>query len=280
VRIQRYLYMRNFQPHLIYGQRIDYMFQTPTTALWKRLYDQGELKPPQTAFWEPKPPEELYDLETDPDEVRNLIDSPAHSAILAELQGALREQVLATRDLGFLTEAELHARAGGSAPRLVGQNEKAYNLRSILRTAELAAGFKPAALDLLRGRVQDADSGVRYWAVAGIYMRGRAAVETSRTELRGALEDSSDSVAITAALALARHGSEDEAKLALPQLERRADAARNGAYVSLMAVNALEAVGERGAELRKRLATVATHDPKAPPRANSYVERVVPNWSQ
>ena len=31
VRDQRYVYIRNYMPHLIYGQHIDYMFQTPTT---------------------------------------------------------------------------------------------------------------------------------------------------------------------------------------------------------------------------------------------------------
>ncbi|MEJ7638041.1 MAG: sulfatase-like hydrolase/transferase, partial [Singulisphaera sp.] len=55
----RYVYVRNYMPHLIYGQHIDYMFQTPTTQVWKRLHDEGSLTPAQDAFWKPKPPEEL-----------------------------------------------------------------------------------------------------------------------------------------------------------------------------------------------------------------------------
>ncbi|HTM48557.1 MAG TPA: sulfatase, partial [Bryobacteraceae bacterium] len=70
VRDGRYVYIRNYMPHKIYGQHIDYMFQTPTTSVWKKLYDEGKLQPPKTYFWETKPPEELYDLENDPDEVR------------------------------------------------------------------------------------------------------------------------------------------------------------------------------------------------------------------
>ena len=46
-------------PHRIYGQHVSYMFLTPTTAIWKRLYDQGVLEPPRTFFWETKSPEEL-----------------------------------------------------------------------------------------------------------------------------------------------------------------------------------------------------------------------------
>ena len=44
----RYVYVRNYMPHLIYGQHIDYMFQTPTTQVWKRLHDEGKLTPPRT----------------------------------------------------------------------------------------------------------------------------------------------------------------------------------------------------------------------------------------
>ena len=36
VRDQRYIYIRNYMPHKIYGQYIDYMFQTPTTRVWKK----------------------------------------------------------------------------------------------------------------------------------------------------------------------------------------------------------------------------------------------------
>ncbi len=51
------MYIRNHRPDLIYGQHIDSMFQTPTTRVWKTLYDQGRLEAPQTFFWERKPPD-------------------------------------------------------------------------------------------------------------------------------------------------------------------------------------------------------------------------------
>ena len=38
----RYVYVRNYMPHLIYGQHLDYMFQTPTTRVWKQLHDRGK----------------------------------------------------------------------------------------------------------------------------------------------------------------------------------------------------------------------------------------------
>ena len=89
VRNQRYIYIRQYMPHLIYGQYIAYMFQTPTTQVWKELYDEGKLNDAQRRFWERKAPEELYDLENDPSEVVNLVDSPAHQEVLEELRQAL-----------------------------------------------------------------------------------------------------------------------------------------------------------------------------------------------
>lgn len=47
----RYVYVRNFMPHRIYGQFLAYMFETPTTRVWRRWYDEGRLSAPQRAFW-------------------------------------------------------------------------------------------------------------------------------------------------------------------------------------------------------------------------------------
>ena len=91
VRDKRYVYVRNYNPHKIYGQYIAFMWGTPTTAVWDRLYREGKLKPPQTHFWETKPAEELYDLENDRDEVKNLAASAEHKATLEEFpQGSPR----------------------------------------------------------------------------------------------------------------------------------------------------------------------------------------------
>ena len=82
VRDRRFLYIRNYMPHRIYGQYLWYMFETPTTRVWRALYDAGRLSPPRTAFWQPKPAEELYDLDADPHNVADLSGDPAHAAAL------------------------------------------------------------------------------------------------------------------------------------------------------------------------------------------------------
>jgi len=48
----RYVYLRNYLPHLSQGQHVDTQFKTPTTAVWKKLYDEGTLNAGQSIFWQ------------------------------------------------------------------------------------------------------------------------------------------------------------------------------------------------------------------------------------
>ena len=275
VRNQRYIYIRNYMPHLIYGQYIGYMFQTPTTQVWKALYDQGKLRPPQTYFWEPKPAEELYDLQSDPDEVRNLVGSAEHQAVLNELRQAHREHVLGVRDVGFLSEAEMHRRADDTSIYEFGHDRQRYPLEKILDMAARATSREPAAEGELRAGLKGADSGVRYWAAQGLLIRGRSAVEAAREDLRAALQDESPTVRIIAAGALGQFGNPEDLKLALAVLAEAAPADKNGAYASILALNTIDALGDKAASLKDRLKTLPETDPAAPGRANGYVARLL-----
>ena len=125
---KRYVYVRNYMPHKIPGQYISYMFQTPTTRIWKSLYDEGRLNVAQSHFWKTKRPEELYDLENDPDEVHNLIDSPRHNKVILKMREAHLRHIEKIRDVGFLPEGEIHDRSAGSRhltkwPMMIGNTD-------------------------------------------------------------------------------------------------------------------------------------------------------------
>ena len=199
----QFTYIRNFMPHKIYGQHIAYMFETPTTRVWHRMYEAGQLTPPQTYFWESKPPEELYDFTADPDEVRNLAEVPEHQETLRRMREALREHMLRTRDVGLLPEAEMHRRTGKGTPYEMARQDEQYALPTILAMAERASALRPEDTPGLVEGLEDGDSGVRYWAALGILMRGPEAVVASRDQLRALLDDASPSVGIAAAEALA-----------------------------------------------------------------------------
>jgi arylsulfatase A-like enzyme len=277
VRNQRYIYIRNYMPHLIYGQYIDYMFQTPTTRVWKQLYDEGRLKPPQTFFWERKPPEELYDLQADPDEVKNLAASAEHQAVLAELRTALREHTLRIRDVGFLTESEQQRSSTGTTRYELGHDPRKYPLERVLATAELASSLKPEATPQLAASLKDPDSGVRYWAATGLLMRGTDAVNSARAELRAALTDESPSVRIAAARALGAYGNDDDLRLVLPVLESLVSPEKNGVFTSLETLGAIEALGKKAAPLLAGLRVMPSKDPNGVARTSSYVPRFLQN---
>jgi len=270
VRDKRYIYIRNYMPHKIYGQYIAYMFQTPTTQVWKELYDAGKLSPPQTYFWETKPAEELYDLESDPDEVHNLAGSADHRETLARLRKAQREQVLRIRDVGFLPEGEIHSRSEGSSPYEVGHDNAKYPLVRIARTAELASMLKPDAVPKLVEALDDGDSAERYWGAMGLLMRGTSGVESAREPLHKALGDDSPYVRIIAAQALAQYGSSDDLKVALEVLVDSADAKEDGVYSAILALGAIDELDEKARPAKEVIAALETIDPTADGRMKSY----------
>ena len=118
VRDTRYRYVKNFMPELPYAQRIDYMEQGRTMQVWRKWNEEGRLNDVQKLFFAPtKPPEELYDTQTDPHEVRNLIADPAHADKLQELRGALDEWLKQTNDMAGRLSAEQMVEQGIISPR-------------------------------------------------------------------------------------------------------------------------------------------------------------------
>jgi arylsulfatase A-like enzyme len=258
VRDKRYIYIRNYMPHKIYGQYIAFMFETPTTRVWRKLYDEGKLKPPQTYFWEKKPPEELYDLEMDRDEVNNLADSPQHSAILQRLKKAQRDHMVAIRDVGFLPEDELHTRKiYGPLP-----------LAEIYAMAEAAASLSDKDVPQLRKGLTAADSAVRYWAALGFVMR-----RTAPPELIPLLSDPSHSVRAAAGEALGCFGTDAEAAKALDVLVKLGPLGTNSVYISMLALNAISSMGKRA---KPALAAVKAM-PRQVPSTYQSLRGYVPN---
>jgi N-sulfoglucosamine sulfohydrolase len=108
VRGKHYQYIRNFHPELSHAQRISYMELMPTMKAWRKLHAEGKLNAVQDAFFAAnKPKEELYDVDADPDEVKNLAGDPKYKEKLVELRTALDRWMDETKDLGAVPEREL-----------------------------------------------------------------------------------------------------------------------------------------------------------------------------
>lgn len=241
----RYVYLRNYMPHKIYGQHVEYMFQTPTTLVWKKLHDQGKLTKAQEIFWKTKPPEELYDLQSDPDEVTNLASSSAHAGILKKLRQIQQDHALEVRDVGFLPEGEIHERSQGSSPYDMGHVDNRYPLQRVLAMADVASMMQPDGNATLRNGFHDADSAVRYWAALGILMRGKTGVTAAHGELLAALADRSLYVRIVAAEVLGRYGETADLDRSLAQLLELTSQEKYGVFVAVAALTALDELGEK-----------------------------------
>jgi arylsulfatase A-like enzyme len=233
VRDDRYVYIRNYMPHRPYGQSMGYMWQQRGYQEWEQRHLDGELDVVQERFWDEKDAEELYDIQRDPDQVRNLAGSHRHRDELQRLRRALDEHILETNDNGFIPEGS--PLEGFDESRAPG----AYPLRRVLRLAELAIERDPGNLGELVDALDDANEAIRYWAAQGILMLGAAAepaVPALNARLAG---DASAQVRVVAAEALARLGHTGRSVAYLAEtLDTHADP-----RVRLLAINALTYVG-------------------------------------
>ena len=271
----RHVYIRNYMPHKPYGQYLDYMFQTPTTRVWHDLYHAGKLNAAQSIFWQTKPAEELYDLETDPDEVHNLARSKDHSDVMKRMRKAHRKWAAEIRDVGFLPEAEIHSRAGDDSPYEMGHDDSRYDFDTVFRAASAASRKGKKTTEKLAELIKSGDSAVRYWAAMGYLIRGKNGVRKGREALVAALEDKSPSVRIIAAEALGRYGRKREAKRSAEVLMQYADPAKNGIRHSMLALNALDVIGEHANPHKEAIADFARIDPKANSRMRNYANRLI-----
>ena len=272
---KRYIYIRNYMPHKLYGQHVGYMFVTTTTQVWKRLYDEGKLNEAQSHFWKTKPAEELYDLEKDPDEVNNLANSKGHAKILSQMRQAHRAHVTKIRDVGFLPEGEIHNRSKGSTPYEMGHDNNKYPFEKIRSAADLASSMNKNELPAITKLLTHSDSAVRYWGALGLLMQEKSGVRHGKESLVKALNDSSLYVRVIAAEALGKYGSKIEIKLAVKVLGAIADPIKNGCFPSMMAMNAIDHLDHKAKSLLPLIQSMPRTPTEVDKRFQGYVGRLV-----
>lgn len=276
IRNKRYIYIRNFMPHKVYGQHVAYMFQTPTTRVWKEMFDAGKLNEAQSHFWKRKPFHELYDLENDPDEVNNLADSKEHQKVVAELSRSLARHLVRTRDVGFLPEGMIHDRAAkhNVTPYEMGHNDALYPMKHTMVIAS-AATSGSALVDQLSGLLKDDDDAIRYWAAMGLLIQGQEAVAKSHEQLAKAMNDESPYVAIVAAEALARFDDDEHGKKAVRRLLELSNAEKHGQFSAIAALNAVDQLDKKFAEFKDEIQALPKKAKNSPGRVSGYPGRLL-----
>ncbi len=240
VRDQRYLYIRNYMPHLGYNQQSNWVDQGEMIHEFYRLAESKTITAVQRHFVGPtRPVEELYDCQSDPMNLVNLATSPQHRKVLQRMRAEHRDWVLRSRDLGFLPETEQWRIASDEIPMDWARTDR-YKLPAIVDSA-MRVGTDDQER-FVRGLADD-NPAIRYWSAVGMSATS-SLDESSVTALSQSLDDSSAIVRIESATALARHGHTDQALTTLAESLRDDDTC-----VLLHAARAVELIGEDAASL-------------------------------
>lgn len=240
VRDKQYRYTRNYMPHRVYGQHVDYQWQAPSIRSWEAAFRAGTLPPEQSAFWQPKPSEELYDAAADPHHLRNLAADPQYKPVLERMRQANRDWLLQIRDAGFIPEAMMAEISRTTTLHAYARSGQ-YPLERVLETADMASARDPKLLAALIKKLSDPAPVVRYWAATGCTVLGAKATP-ARAALRKLLADPEPAVRIAAAEALCQVDRKEEV---LPVLA--ASLKSDNLPVRVQALNVLEYMGPEAA---------------------------------
>lgn len=209
----KYRYIHNYMPFRPAMQFLRTLFGIPSTMTWYTAYKAGETNAIQSAPFEERPAEELYDIEMDPWNVNNLAGVPAYQNILARMRQAEKDWKIEIRDALLIPEDEYSYYSGDNS-----KYKSMYDymhsdecpFEQLMEAAELATLGGSKDLTTYVEYLKNDNSGIRYWGVAGLMMlkeQARPAIPA----LKLAAYDRAGSVATLAAEALYRLGEKDEA---------------------------------------------------------------------
>ncbi len=257
VRDKQYRYIKNYMPHRIYGQYIEYLWRAPSCRSWEAAYKAGKCNAEQSAFWEQKPPEELYDVVADPWEVNNLADDPQYAEVLARLRAENDRWMMEIKDTGLMPEGYMTT-LNKEEPSFNYAHSSGYEFAKIKHAADVATLRKPENLNEIIEFTHDENPIVRYWGATGCLVLGKDAGRAKK-DLSDLLNDPIPDVRIAAAEELCHLGSSD---LATPVLVEALSV--DNVMVRVHALNSLEIVGGPVAKaaIPKAQAMIAAADPK------------------
>lgn len=259
IRNKRYLYIRNFMPYRPQGVYLNYMFQTPTTRVWRAAYRDGGLSPEQAAFWEPKQIEELYDLESDPYNVRNLANDPNLTTIKEELRQKLKSIMIDTKDQGVIPESIVKAE----------RVEPHWDW-----TEMVDAAFFDFSRPIDEYQIRRTNPVVRYWLAQSllttIFLHPTPANERVLSVAGKLQDDPETSVQIVAYEVLATAGDDKQREAAIAGLKRIANLETKGLLNAVAAMNGLANLEAEFLEVE----TLPSKDTTFEPVYHDYIDRL------
>ena len=242
VRDGQYLFIRNYMPHLSYNQPTAWPDLGEIRHEFYRLAQRKNMTAAQWHFAGPtRPVEELYDCQSDPHNLVNLIDNSKYADKAAQLRKQLVKHIHSSKDLGFIPESLAWKWTKGTTPYEFARKKSAYNQKKLVAAASLVGvGTQKQFVSNLRSN----DAGVRYWGA--VALSACASLEdSSASALVKALHDQAVNVRVEAANALLRKGSSKPALFALSSALKS-----ESLEAVLHAARTIELLGEKAKSLK------------------------------
>ena len=208
---------------------------------WQSVYklkQEGKLNDVQSAYWNtPQPVEELYHTASDPWELKNLADDPAHQERLKEMRSATLNKMKEIGDTGIVPESMYEGISKDSTVyEYVHNSDFPYD--DVLAAALAAGEGGDNALKGLKGCMRNDHPVIRYWGATGCTIQSDVAAPATK-QLNRLLKDDSESVRVAAAEALYVLGEKETGFAALIDILKTTE----DPVVSLEALNITQALG-------------------------------------
>lgn len=214
----KFEYVRNYQPFNFDGLQNNYRYRMLAYQEWRDLYEAGELNELQSQFFEPRPAEQLFDIEADPHETNNLATNPEYSKVLVDLRSRMTKWVKSMPDLSMYPESVLADYAFDN-PVAFGLLKK-QNISDIVDVANLnVVSFEEAKAGIRKALSSD-DPSFRYWGLIACSSHGKSAVEFADLAKKLAASDSKLLVRVRAAEFLGLIGVQDPQEVVLDALAK------------------------------------------------------------
>lgn len=218
----RFKYMRSYQPFTFDGLQNNYRYKMMAYQEWRKLHREGKLDKAQSAFFEPRAAEALYDVEADPYETRNLAPDPAHAGTLRDMRERLARKVKGLPDLSLFPESFLAADAFRN-PVAFGRAHK-EEIAQLVDIADLSLVAFPKARSGIEAALSSENRWKRYWGLIACSSHGKAASGFVEKAKRVAAGDPDLLVRTRAAEFLGLIGADDPRPVLMDVLRKSADA--------------------------------------------------------
>lgn len=248
LRDQRWLYIRNYHPHLGWAEPSVFS-DLGEIREGIREFD-GQRTQAQAHYVDTtRAVEEFYDTEADPDNIVNLAlveRSPQQQAALERMREAFRVERLRLRDVGAIPESEMwnwvRSEAAPIHDIMAGKTAHRPDPESIWEAADLVG---TGTVDELTQLLNDGDPCRRFWGVIGL-RHAAFEDEAVRARVLDHLLDASHAVAIEAASWLAHFEESREAALGV----LKANLETEDWWTALRSCRAIELLGRKAESLK------------------------------